>query len=374
MEVVNKYKIGDDDEGTYIGRGSIWGNPYPIGDDYTRDEAVVMFRRMMARKLAAKDPATVDMVMKLKDAQRLICYCKPKDCHGDIFKEIWDTIRDNKVSPLEGIRLWVKENGFSQGPSTDGINHINIYSKGATKLGRFLTNMSNIPVKTQHGVFESLEGYWYWLGTGMKHDVLRDANCFEAKKLGRSLEKVPNPDFTSYIKRSMRDKLEQYPRMLELFKKSTDVFTHYYFYGEADDRTVIFPPFDWITKEWELLRKEYRGELKYCIIAGSRTIEDEALVTRAVKASGFEFDVVVSGKAKGVDTLGEIYARKNFKWIKEKPADWDTHGKKAGILRNIEMGDLADMAVMIIKDGSKGSTQMKEYMESLGKPVYIMNI
>lgn len=370
MEVVNKYKMGDDTAGTYIGRGTIWGNPFAIGDEYNREEAVSMFRRMMARKLAARDPTAVDMVMKLKDADRLICYCKPKDCHGDIYKEIWDTIRDNKVAPLEGIRLWVKENGYGYGPGTDGINHINMYSKAKTKLGKFLTNMSNVPVKTQHGVFESMEGYWYWLSTGMRHDSFREANCFEAKKVGRSMERVADPSFQRYIKEAMRAKLEQYPRMAELFKKSELPFTHYYYYGDEDDRTVIFPAYDWITKEWEFLRKEYRGELKRCIIAGSRDITDEAVVNKAIKDSGFEFDVVVSGAARGVDTLGELYAKKNFKWIDRKPADWDTHGKKAGILRNIEMGDIADMAIVIIKDNSKGSTQMKEYMESLKKPVF----
>ena len=48
-------------------------------------------------------------------------------------------------------------------PMNDGVDHINVYSKGATELGRFLTNMNNIPVNTKHGRFQSVEGYWHWL-------------------------------------------------------------------------------------------------------------------------------------------------------------------------------------------------------------------
>jgi hypothetical protein len=45
----------------------------------------------------------------------------------------------------------------------DGINHINIYSKGKTELGRLLTNFARTPIETPFGHFESGEGYWFWL-------------------------------------------------------------------------------------------------------------------------------------------------------------------------------------------------------------------
>ena len=53
-------------------------------------------------------------------------------------------------------------------------------------------------------------------------------------------------------------------------------------------------------------------------------------------------------------------------------ADWGTHGKKAGILRNIEMGDYADALIAFHDSESKGTKHMIEYMKSLGKPVRVV--
>ena len=111
------------------------------------------------------------------------------------------------------------------------------------------------------------------------------------------------------------------------------------------------------------------------IIAGSRGIFDYRIVRQAVEDSDFEFITeVVSGAAKGVDTLGEEWADEYFIPVKHFPADWDKHGRKAGALRNIEMGDYADALVAIRKDGSRGTTHMIEYMQKLGKPVFVVDI
>lgn len=375
MQLHNRHTMPKDIQATYIGRGTIWGNPYVVGENgLDQAAAALMYRKSLARRLAGRDPVSVDKVLKLAGVEHICCSCAPRPCHGDCFVEIWNIIRDKKIKPLEGIREWVKLNGYSYGPLTDGKDHINIYSKAKTRLGKFLTNMSDVPVKTKHGVFQSMEGYWYWLSTGEQHDFFRDAQCFEAKKRGKELDRSRNSTFQQDIKDAMYEKLLQYPAMLELFKKSELPFTHYYFFGQDDDRTVVYPAFDWITAEWERLRKLFRGELKRCIIAGSRTITDYDIVEKAVKDSGFEFDEVVCGEAMGVDTLGRYHAMRNKLYIKSFIPDWTNLGKKAGMLRNIDMGNYADMAIVIIKDHSKGSTQMKEYMESLKKPVYSVHL
>ena len=46
---------------------------------------------------------------------------------------------------------------------------------------------------------------------------------------------------------------------------------------------------------------------------------------------------IVSGGAKGADTLAEKYADEHKYSLSIFPAYWDIHGKKAGILRNEEM-------------------------------------
>ncbi len=70
-------------------------------------------------------------------------------------------------------------------PETDGKNHINIYSRGRTELGRWLSHFQHHPIETEDGVFNSLEGYWYWLDS--YHDDLRMVSGIEAKILGQRL-------------------------------------------------------------------------------------------------------------------------------------------------------------------------------------------
>ena len=70
----------------------------------------------------------------------------------------------------------------------DGVHHINVYSKGKTEIGRWLSNFSYSPIQTKNGNFESIEGYWYWITT--LNDRLRELHGFPAKKLGKESEKI----------------------------------------------------------------------------------------------------------------------------------------------------------------------------------------
>ncbi|HWB02748.1 MAG TPA: DUF2493 domain-containing protein [Verrucomicrobiales bacterium] len=83
------------------------------------------------------------------------------------------------------------------------------------------------------------------------------------------------------------------------------------------------------------------------IIAGPRDFHDYDTVARAVTDSGFEITEVVSGKAPGVDTLGERWAAEHGKAVKEFPADWQKYGRAAGPIRNAQMADYADALVAV---------------------------
>jgi hypothetical protein len=50
--------------------------------------------------------------------------------------------------------------------------------------------------------------------------------------------------------------------------------------------------------------------------------------------------VIISGGAKGADSLGERYAQERGLEVKVFRADWDKYGKRAGILRNTKMSIL----------------------------------
>lgn len=110
------------------------------------------------------------------------------------------------------------------------------------------------------------------------------------------------------------------------------------------------------------------------IIAGSRTITDYAIVEEVIKESGFEITKVISGMAKGVDTLGERWAHYNNIGIHLCPADWKKHGKKAGYIRNIEMADIADALIVIIENKSRGSSHMLSIAKERGLLIYSKHI
>lgn len=77
------------------------------------------------------------------------------------------------------------------------------------------------------------------------------------------------------------------------------------------------------------------------IIAGSRGIEDYTVVVRAMADCGFAPTEVVSGTARGADRLGERWAAACGIPVHRMPADWATHGRRAGFLRNEEMARYA---------------------------------
>lgn len=110
------------------------------------------------------------------------------------------------------------------------------------------------------------------------------------------------------------------------------------------------------------------------IIAGSRTLQifEEGIYSLlcAHKIHRNQYTEVVSGGAGGIDKCGEFFATYYNVDLKRFPADWDTHGKAAGVIRNKQMAEYAD-ALLLIWDGkSRGSANMKKEMEKLGKPIY----
>lgn len=108
------------------------------------------------------------------------------------------------------------------------------------------------------------------------------------------------------------------------------------------------------------------------IIAGSRegfTLED---VYEAHTCSGFGISEVVSGGARGVDRLGELFAKEQDVPIKQFIPDWNGPlDKAAGHARNRDMGDYADALIALWDGQSKGTKGMIEYAKKKGLQVYV---
>ncbi len=68
----------------YIGRPSIWGNPFTIGRDGTRDEVIAKYRAWIMTR-----PDLLARVGELK-GKTIACWCHPLACHGDVLAELAD--------------------------------------------------------------------------------------------------------------------------------------------------------------------------------------------------------------------------------------------------------------------------------------------
>lgn len=99
MKVVNKYK---EKYTHYIGRGSIFGNPFSIGKDGTREEVIQKYenylRKWMYNRAYFKSTSCLlgNAVWRLPEDAILGCYCKPKACHGDIIIKIWRELHEKE--------------------------------------------------------------------------------------------------------------------------------------------------------------------------------------------------------------------------------------------------------------------------------------
>lgn len=110
------------------------------------------------------------------------------------------------------------------------------------------------------------------------------------------------------------------------------------------------------------------------IIAGGRDFNDYALLCS--KCDMFFCkktpSAIISGMARGADSLGVRYAREHGIPVLEFPADWKTLGKRAGILRNLQMLDVADAVVAFWDGQSRGTGHMISETKKRGLPLRVV--
>jgi hypothetical protein len=109
------------------------------------------------------------------------------------------------------------------------------------------------------------------------------------------------------------------------------------------------------------------------VIAGGREFNNYELLREICDEHISPDSEIVSGGARGTDTLGERYAKERGFDTKLFPADWKTHGRKAGPIRNKEMADYGDMLIAFWDGKSSGTKNMIENSKKLGLIVHIIN-
>lgn len=67
---------------------------------------------------------------------------------------------------------------------------------------------------------------------------------------------------------------------------------------------------------------------------------------------------IISGMAKGVDSVAADWAVVHMVKLHEFPANWDKYGKSAGYIRNKQMLDEGEPHLVIAFPGGKGTAMM----------------
>ena len=149
-------------------------------------------------------------------------------------------------------------------PKNDGIDHINVYSKGKTEIGRLLSNFAHTPFVCGGKKYASVEGFWYYLKTGCRHEHIRNIHGYLAKQEGRKYETVIIDDFESQVLEAIRCKFRQNKELLKQFVETKLPLAHYYWYGEIENPKVYhLPQFQWIINELERIREVTQKHWNY---------------------------------------------------------------------------------------------------------------
>ena len=109
------------------------------------------------------------------------------------------------------------------------------------------------------------------------------------------------------------------------------------------------------------------------IIAGGRDFDNIYIMAQALDPFEEDITEVVSGTARGADSIGEQWARGRDIPIKRFEPNWEQYGKSAGFIRNSEMGAYADAAICFWNGKSAGTKHMIQTMKFQHKPYYVFN-
>ena len=104
------------------------------------------------------------------------------------------------------------------------------------------------------------------------------------------------------------------------------------------------------------------------IVAGGRDFFDYNLLKEKLDLVLSQVEnnvIIVSGMAKGADSLGERYAREHGLLVSYYPALWNQHGSRAGFIRNEEMAKNAEACICFWDGVSTGTKHMIDTAKSM---------
>lgn len=266
-----------------------------------------------------------------------------------------------------------------------------------TKENYFLSNMFPCEITHEGITYQSSEALFQALKLEnvKEREQFSKLNGYEAKQLGRKI-KIRN-NWNDYRIKAMKIALyNKFTQNVELAKRL--VGTNDLILEEGNSHGDVF----WGTVKGvgqnnlgkllmllrEALKEQYGAKKESTIesnrptfkviIAGGRDFEDYNMlktncdrILENKRNEGFRI-IIISGTAKGADTLGERYAKEKGYEVLRFPADWSTYGKKAGYIRNEEMSKHADACICFWDSISNGTRHMINIAKEKRLPLRIV--
>lgn len=110
------------------------------------------------------------------------------------------------------------------------------------------------------------------------------------------------------------------------------------------------------------------------MVCGGRDFTNYFVVKNVLDRCKLKKDtVIISGNAKGADTMGERYARENGLQLEIYPANWSKYGKSAGPIRNQEMCNVCDCVIAFWDGMSRGTKNMIDISKEAGHLVFVFD-
>ena len=107
-------------------------------------------------------------------------------------------------------------------------------------------------------------------------------------------------------------------------------------------------------------------------IIGSRNFSNEVLFTETINSLPFEITEIISGGAKGADTLAANWANQHSIKLTVYKPDWAKYGKAAGVVRNKLIIEDCEYCLVFWDSKSYGTKFSIDYCNKLNKTIRII--
>lgn len=149
-----------------------------------------------------------------------------------------------RAFPKKRVSTFRKLKGWVPYEDRDGKLFINACSHSTSDLGKSLSHFSHTPFETDFGEFNTMEGYWQWVKTGMKHDEFRTCTGREAKLTKHGTVLMDRKKFHTLIQQGVQSRFQNnegvFHNTLEALNYPLGM-VHYYQYGEGYESIIVVP-------------------------------------------------------------------------------------------------------------------------------------